>query len=724
MRSRFRRSSRPLWANLGFVPSFRVGARCGALGLASLVAVATGNTAQADQLSIEQHDDERGYVAIEELSYETIIDASDGYSATLRLRTALHNTSATARDAVLSLALPAASELRAIRASKDGTWTAGRVTVAHPGADRRDPGTVFARQLAPSRHGRLPGAEVVAFGVGADETIQIELELTVYPRLQGDNWLLDLPARGVRNVALSAERRVLVKGLRKDEPFSVDEVGNRGKPYVVTSSQDGVTVAWPAHLASSEEIEGQFELMPGPPGFDDGEFRAYVRLGVTAAPRPDHLVLVVDQSRSAPASLQRETKRLAKSMLDALSPGATFDAVGYSREASGLIGDGKPPRADDAEARKSLMTALDRSERFQGSDLEAALAEAAARAKRRGSKRPMIVVVTDGMLPFTLEPKAVAGSFRSTWGKRRKAPEVLFVVDDPLLLQSGLTPTHPITQVAAALGARVSLETLANLGTDRTTELLASPRVMGDLELDLPDHFKLRDKVPAGLVAGTVVVLRGSYVGDPVDKLKVRGRFGTSKIERELTAKIKPRLPNALTAAAAGDLDVAAKEGFVRPPWYELDQQRTARQSIEQAGRGGFQKKGHLDRKIFRHYLTTRVLPRARVCYNHGLTREPTQAGRVQLDFEIGKGEVMLAGIGKSELAFEDKKLVECLTEAAWALDVPAGKMDDKVYVLHYPLSLVPPEGGEPAQVEGISDEMMELLLGTPGQSDTLAQDE
>ena len=177
-------------------------------------------------------------------------------------------------------------------------------------------------------------------------------------------------------------------------------------------------------------------------------------------------------------------------------------------------------------------------------------------------------------------------------------------------------------------------------------------------------------------------------------------------------AAILPRQPEAFAAVAEGDLDDAANEGFVLPPWYDLDRQKTARRDIDQASRHGIETRGYLDKKIFRHYLTTRVLPRARVCYDHALARAPTRSGRVVLEMEVGKGEVMLARTQRAELDGDDPKLVACMTEAAWALDIPAGKLDDRIYRVRYPLQLVPPPTGKTGgQVVRIPDEMMEVLL-------------
>lgn len=674
----------------------------------------------ADQLTSEQAEGERGYLAVEELSYETILDASDGYSATLRLRTALHNTSANARDAVHSMALPPTAQLRAIRVAHDGQWTDGAGTIIKDQPERRDPGTVFARALPPSERGRLPAAEVVAFGLEPSTTIQVELVVTVYPRLRGNNWELDLPARGHDQPNLARDRRVLVKGLRKNEPFWVDDTSNRGKPYIVTSGRDGITVKWPAHLAKQSLLEGHYELTPGPAGFDDGDFRVYLRLGQTAPPRPDHVVLAIDRSLSTSSLLQGQTHRMFTGVLDGLPAGATFDALGFARTVTPLLEleRGQAPKASDASARATLQRALDANEREPGTDLVAALVSAVERSQAQKAKRPMIVVVTDGMLPVSLDAEQVSRAFDRAVGRRGRRPDVLFVVDDPLLVRSGLDPAHPMARIAAALGARISLEAVGQLQGRADADLLSAPRVMGKLELSMPAGMVLEQPPPSGLVAGSFVLLTGHYVGKPAPSLEVRGELGGDGITQRLRANEQERRPQALAAVVGGAPDEAATEGFVRPPWYESEDQRTAELGIAQAGRGGVERKGYLDRKIFRHYLTTRVLPRARVCYNHSLVRDPVQAGRAVLHIEVAKGEVMLASTDGVELRSPDDKLTECLNEAAWELDIPAGELDDKVYVLRYPLRLVPPEDGKPADVvEGLSeDQMLELMAAPPGR--------
>jgi hypothetical protein len=712
---RSHRRSSTIWANVKAVRALT-----SRLVLMALLAGVPG-LVHADQLTAEQSEGERGYLAVEELSYETIVDASDGYSATLRLRTALHNTSANARDAVHSIALPATAQLRAIRVAQDGQWNDGMGTIIKDHPERRDPGTVFARPLPPAVRGGLPAAEVVTFGLEPNTTIQVELVVTVYPRLRGNNWELDLPARGHDQTNLARDRRVLVKGLRKNEPFWVDDTSNRGKPYIVTNGRDGVTAKWPAHLAKQALLEGHYELTPGPAGFDDGELRLYLRLGQTAPPKPDHVVLAVDRSLSTSALLQGQTHRMFAGVLDGLGAGVTFDALGFARTVTPLIDveRGEAPKASDGAARAALQRALDANEREAGTDLVAALVTAVERAKAQKAKRPMIVVVTDGMLPVSLDAEQVSRAFDKAVGRRGARPDVLFVVDDPMLVRSGLDPAHPMARIAAALGARISLETVGQLQGRADAELLAAPRVMGKLEIPVPEGMTLDQPPPTGLVAGSFVLLTGRYVGTPAPSIEIKGELGGQAVTSRLRATQQERLPQAVAAVVGGSAQEAASEGFVRPPWYESEDQRTAELGIAQAGRGGVERKGYLDRKIFRHYLTTRVLPRARVCYNHSLVRNPVQAGRALHHREVAKGEVMLAGTNGVELEGADDKLVACLLEAAWALDIPAGELDDKVYVLRYPVRLIPPEEGKPADVvEGLSeDQMMELMAAPPGRA-------
>jgi hypothetical protein len=705
------------WANVVLVSGR--GTRCG-LAFALACGLGAGltppQTARADQLTAEENDGETGYSAIEELSYETIFEASDGYAATMRIRVALHNSSLVPRDAVLSLGLPFASQVEGIATYEKGQWVEGNATQLRPDPGRRDPGSVFLRELSPSSSQDIPGAELIAFGIEPDTTMQIEVKVRVYPRLRGDRWELDVPSRGVRDPLLAGDRRVLVKGLAKKEPFWVDDDDNGGKPYILTRPEDMVTVAWPAHIKTTAALDGRYEVIPGPPGFDDGDFRLYLQLGSTQPSKPDHIVLLFDRSLSTPRQLSKRGIGVIDRLFDALPAKTTFDALAFNRHVTPLIHGVKTPKVSSKEARAALRTALGESEVGQGTDIAHALGQAAARARKRGAGRTLVVVVTDGMFPARLTADDVKREFSAHAARGKRRPEVLFVIDDPILERKGIPPTHPVAKVAAELGARISLESLDRLGLDAGAELLGAPQVLGDLEIDLPKGSTLEDEVPTGLVAGTFVVLRGRYIGKPPKSAKVSGYFGPKRIRTTMNAVELTRRPAALVATTTADLADATSEGFARPPWYRNDHESDARRGITQAGRAGRQRRGYLDDRVFKYYLSTRVYPRATACYNKSLTRNTDQEGRVVLEMEVGKGEVMFAHVAEAKLEHDDTDLIKCMTEAAWALDIPAGKMDGQIYRLRYPLRLIAPEEGKvTGTVEKIPDEIMKVLMDHRG---------
>ena len=669
-------------------------------------------------------DPSAGYVPIDELSYETIVRPGAGFEAELAIRVALQNTSAVTQDAVLALALPLGAELTGVAIAQGGGWIEGEVSrVATDGGrgsgaevarTRRDPGSVFVRELAPADPGELPGAEVVAFGLASQSTTQIELRLRVHPSLRGDRWQLDLPRRNAEIPNLVDQRRVLVQGLGEGDEFWVDDTPSGSSPYMVTRSEDAITVAWPARRKASAELDGSYEVSRDPDG-EGGRLRLVLRLGPSKPVAPDHVLLVVDRSQSGASGLPKASARMFEQLLDTLPPGTTFDAITFARESERLLDPqrfaaGSAPRADDATARAELTRSLQVTVPGQGTDLRAAMAMAGAQLAARKAKRPLVVVVTDGMLPPSVGADRVGQALGDALGKASK-PEILFVVDDPLLNARGLPADHPIAALAAGLGARISLETLANLGPAEVDELLAAPKVLGDLSVNLPDTVVLDRPLPTGLVAGDYLVLEGSYGGRASSKVSVRGRFGKAKVSASFaSAKRDPR-PGALaTAIREGDRERAVAEGLALPDWYTSSMRRETQQNLAQAGRVGWQATGQLDADIINRQLRTRVLPRARACYTQALTRNQVIAGRVELALELGKGEVMMAGLGASEFNYADDQLLACLERAAWAMDVPAGNLDSQIYVVRYPLQFTAPEGGKPPST-GEADPMFERLI-------------
>ncbi|MFO7563400.1 MAG: hypothetical protein R6X02_12215 [Enhygromyxa sp.] len=689
----------------------------GRLMAGMLACLVSSSPADADTLDA---DPAAGYVPIDELSYETIIRPGAGFEAELAIRVALHNTSAAAQDTVMALALPHGSELTGIAIARGGDWIEGQVSkLDETGGEltrgRRDPGTVFVRELAPENPGELPGAEIVAFGLPSQSTTQVELRLRVYPTLRGDRWQLDLPRRNADIPNLVDQRRVIVQGLPEGEDFWVDDSPSNGTPYMVTRSEDAITVSWAASRKASAQLDGSYEVSRDPDGAG-GRVRVVLRLGPSKPVAPDHVLLVVDRSQSGSSALPRQSARMFAQLLDSLPTGTTFDGITFARSAERLLDDkrfasGKAPRVDDDEARAELQRSLEVTVSGQGTDLRAAMELAGQQLAARKAKQPLIVVVTDGMLPPSVGAEAIGEALGDALGKAAR-PEVLFVVDDPLLQSRGLPAEHPIASLAAQLGARISLETLANLGADEVHELLAAPKVLGDLSVNLPATVVLDQPLPSGLVAGDFVVLEGSYGGRAPSKVTVRGRFGKSKVSASFSAaKRDPRPPAIAAAIREGDRARAVEEGLALPSWYTASMRRVTTINLAQAGRVGWQATGQLDSSIIERQLRSRVLPRARACYNQALSRNQVLAGRVELRLELGKGEVMMAGLGPAQLNYADDRLLACLESAAWAMDVPAGKLDTQIYVINYPLEFVAPEGGQPPRTGEAADPMLERLV-------------
>ncbi|MCB9700443.1 MAG: VWA domain-containing protein [Myxococcales bacterium] len=670
--------------------------------------------ARADSLVVDPGiNHEASYIPFDELSYEVIVEGMVGFRADVRLRLALHNNSARDQDLVLSLALPRDAEIHGLRVARGGEWRDGVGTDLAPEPGRRDPGTILVHELPPFERGDLPGAELVGFSLAAGSTTQVELRLLVPPRMRGDRWEIVLPDRGNAPLGLARERRVLVRGAPS---FWLDGQASEGQPVLTSRAQDRVTVAWPATLPSlrskTPTLATRYEVMRDASG-DGGNFRLYLRLGATAPLRPDHVVVVVDRSKSTSPAMHREALTTMSALFDALPPQTTFDAIAFARSARPLLDADAHPRVSDVAARQRVATALDAGIREQGTDLAAALELAGERLRGAKAKRPLILVLTDGMLPLSITPADVEAALGRGLGRTKRLPELLFAVDEPILARQGLDPDHPVSLMAAGLGARISLETLAQKGAG-SADLLSAPQVLRDLAIAMPASVTFDEAAPKGLVAGSFVVLSGTYEGKRAPSPRIKGKIGHKKIQLAPHAETVRPPPAALVATVGpSPVGAAASEGFATPPWLTRNHQRSARLEITWAGRGGYKEKGYLDERIFRRYLGTRVFPRARACYNRALTRDQTLGGRVVFELEVGKGEVMFARIAELALSHEDPELRACLLEAAWALDIPAGQLDDQLYRLRYPLVLNPPADGKPALSEDpLGPGTVELLLG------------
>lgn len=697
--------------------------------LLGLTLASASRPASADMLHTDpQRNPDVGYTPVQERSYEVIVGETKSYQTELRLRVALRNSSSQKQDALLTLALPRESSIRGLRVGRDGTWSNGNITaIAAETSGRREPGVVYLRALEPEAAGDLPGAELIAFSLEPSSTTQVELILDVLPQLRGDRWEIEMPGRGDRRFGLSDERRVLVKDPQdKGKPtFWVDGNGNDGQKVMLSNPENSALIAWPAKevgQSRTNKLDIHYTARRDP-SRDGGEFKMFLRLGPATTLKPDHVVVLIDRSRSTDSAMHREAVNLVGALFDHLPSSATFDAITFAREPTPLVRSPASAKAEgrrarwpsvrDGKARARLADQLDEQRREQGTDIANALALAGARVRERNAKRPLILVLTDGMLPPGRPAGAVRAVYEQSLRGVRNRPELLFFIDEPLLTHEGIAPSHPAAVLAGTLDARIRLDRLEKRDPD-IKALLSSPRVVSSLNIKLPRRAALDSEPPSGLVSGHVLVAKGTYQGGKPPPVNVHARGGTINFQATARAKLEGVAPPALAAAVGGgDPDKAARDGFIRPPWVTRRDRRLAQLTITWAGRGGQRARGYLDRRIFRNYLGTRVYPRARACYNEALARNEVLGGRVTLELEVGKGEVMFTAIAQQELNHADARFEDCLVEAAWALDIPAGTGDDRIYRVRYPLNFSPPRGGRPAVEDDALDlGTIELLLG------------
>jgi hypothetical protein len=689
--------------------------------LTSITSVLSASKASADHLVCRPHDEDPGWTPITEIAYEVFVEPGAGLESTLRLRSTLINESAADEDAVLTLALPRGAELVGLRVARGGRWSDDAATEIRAHADGQAPfGSVYARQRDAAAPGGLPMVEVVAYGVEGGATIQLEVEARVLPTLKGDRWALDLPRRARKDATLSNERRVLVR----DTPrFWVDDTASGTPPVITTRANDVVTVSWPARGRKGASLSGRLETTRD--GFGGGTFRLNLQLGEGAPLNPDHVVLLVDRSLSTDGALSSHLGVLMEHLSERLPRGTTFDALAFARgvdplldapTAPGADGDTSfprpsPARLDDAQARLRAERALLDLDRAQGTNLKEALVAAIDRLAASKSRDPLILVVTDGMFPMSVPPDEVAEAVTRALGSRTR-PDFLFLVDDPLVHERGLDPNHPVAHFAARLAARVTTQRIGDLVGNVGVDLLAAPKVLGELDVRLAGGGTFLDPVPHGLVAGSIVLLEGRYDGQAPSRARIRGKIGKRSVGTNIDARRRSAVAPAFVASTADtDLATAIARGFLLPKWHRGHMAEEAKLGVARGAVGEYDREGRLDAAIFKRYLRQRVLPRARVCYAQALVRNQLQGGRVVFDYEIGKGEVMRSTLADHELGSPDAELLDCLAEAAWKLAPPKAAMDGQVYRVRYPLTLTPPEDGKAPTTPSEPDPFVELLV-------------
>ncbi|MCG8416822.1 MAG: AgmX/PglI C-terminal domain-containing protein [Proteobacteria bacterium] len=142
-----------------------------------------------------------------------------------------------------------------------------------------------------------------------------------------------------------------------------------------------------------------------------------------------------------------------------------------------------------------------------------------------------------------------------------------------------------------------------------------------------------------------------------------------------------------------------------RKPNYQLRQFAESHDDDEELGRNSGRRTGELDRNIIERLISTYVVPKAEVCYENELRKNPNLRGSLTVVIEIARGEVQEASVAKS--TFASGSIEGCIETAAYTIQVPRVALGDDpetIGVARYPMSFRRRDGRG------------EVQLGVPGQ--------
>jgi hypothetical protein len=681
-------------------PSFL--ARRKRLGMAMRLAAGLGiavvmQSARADSLDSNSATMHSPYVAIEELSYEVIVHANDSMRAEVEYRVAIRNSSRRIYDGLLRLAMPRNVHLVSAQAGSGGIWISGRAnssaaddSAANRTIERSDSKNglaIFVRDLEATAEIPFPIVEVLVENAPPQEVIQLSIRMEVLPELHLDRWQIVFPSREIQMPHLVAKRSFLVKHQGAIESFWLDGESNRGAPSLVGESNIPQTLAWPARARMGTGLALFAEVL------DEAQnvatCRVSARLGQLKPLRPDHVSVLVDHSNSTGPNLSEDALRVMQRLSEELGPQVTMDLIAFARTPTPLFDraeDDAPhyAKGPDEVAQRIAHARSRWPGRESGSDLNRALRLARARLATQRAKRPAILVLTDAML---------ARQAALDWANSDSSKIPIFmVVDDPFVALLGFSAEQPTIDLAAQIGAKISIESLEDLlrKSNVSERIFASPPVLRNLKLNHAIE-NTTEGLPKGMIGGQVI--HAQYKARPRIAIRLSGEAGGRSLR---SASIVPKTRERIESIAISFAGPSNRP-FEMPAWVLRSTIRRSDVTIARATRRTREVHGNLDEELFLEHLRYQVVPRARACYNHALARKNNFAAHVVLNFEVGVGEVAYARIDEATLTHREPEFITCVREAAWKLQMPAASLDIGVYEVTYPLRFTPPEREESA---------------------------
>ncbi len=666
---------------------------------ALLAVLAAPRAARADAVVVDPSvAADAGYAPVAELSHEVIVEPDRDGRVRLAYRIALNNASAVPRDAVVTWGVPPGTRIEGLAVLRDGAWQPARAVRDAGHAAARDAGSVFVRHVAGPSRADLGAAELVAFQIPPETTIQVEVRSRLVATVRAGRYEVRLPERGRPTPGIAPRRRILVRGVPR---FWVDDTPNLGAPVIEVEARRENVVSWPATQRRRSGLLAAARAEPD--GFGGARVEVALEMGRGRLRPPDHVFVLVDRSVSTDPGLPDRALAALDRLLGVLPAQARLSGAVFARSAAPLPAPDGVRVGDFHALRDGWRSRILASSRSPGTDVYGALALALDEARRQGARRPLVILVGDGMVPSARPPAALA--------RRLRAVDLLLLVDVPAEYEPP-GPRHPVAAFAHATGGRLAPVPLAGIDDHNARAVLDAPPVARLVSVSAPGvRF---DDPPPFVPAGTRIVLHGRSDRGSPRRVAVTAEVGGRTVRRTLRPR-RSEPPSAafgvhLYASEGPDL----RAGFAVPVWYDGGTRRAVLDAVWRAGRGGDGPSGVLTDAIVRSYLRIRVLPRVRVCHRHAVARHRDQGGRVVLRFEIARGEVMGLGLEDVQLAHDDPKLLACLEDAGWALDVPAARRDDRVYVVRYPVRLLPAQARAPEVSEEDEATLRSLLEEAP----------
>jgi len=432
-----------------------------------------------------------------------------------------------------------------------------------------------------------------------------------------------------------------------------------------------------------------------------------------ADPVGDQQILIVaDVSRSVGRDLRDAAARAVDAVLAAAPPNARVEGILFDRTARRVFS------AWRRDARVDLVAAIRGADGGNGTDLGAAIDQAGlALAGGTPGAPTLVVIVTDGMLPVTLD----ADDLR----RRLAAPvrqvdvgAVVIVPDQAAMPDLRGSPLH---ELAGAYGGRVLALRTSEMEARAPTLAgqLHEPEPLAGLDVELDGAAPIMTDLPATLEPGGGFVALGLYrgrkptavrlIGRGRGRVAVRARPGGAgaaalALRDRGDAASRPALrargvlgaATSLVALGTGGAAarqrlalVAAGGPFTRiapPPELAPDHAFRAVEAppTSTAVRASA---GDLPRDAVERMLNQQLVPRARECMQRLLATRTRIDGTLRLELELSRGEILAAAV--SPRGLDHPVLTPCVLDAAYALNVPAtalGDDPDPIYVVRYPL--------------------------------------